>query len=139
MNLHLLDTDTLTLFQKGNAAVCRRCGAAPPGSLAITVISVEEQFLGWYTRIRQAKADDELAMAYQGMTSFAEFVKQLHIVSFSKPAIQRYRQLTKLKTKISNKDLRIAAIALDVNATLVSRNLRDFKRVPNLHCVDWSK
>jgi hypothetical protein len=43
MTVHLLDTDTLTLFQKGHGAVCNRCAAAPGGSLAITVISVEEQ------------------------------------------------------------------------------------------------
>jgi hypothetical protein len=44
---HLLDTEMLTLFQRGRAKVSARCAAAPPGSLAITIISVEEQFLGW--------------------------------------------------------------------------------------------
>jgi tRNA(fMet)-specific endonuclease VapC len=121
MNLHLLDTDTLTLFQKGNAAVCRRCAAAPHGSLGITIISVEEQFLGWYTRIRQAKADDELATAYQGMTAFAGFIKELRILSFTKLAIRRYKQLMKLKLKVSKKYLCIAAIVLEENATLVTR------------------
>ena len=44
---HLLDTDMLTLFQHGHPKVSARCAAAPPGSLAITIISVEEQLLGW--------------------------------------------------------------------------------------------
>jgi hypothetical protein len=60
---HLLDTDMLTLFQHGHPKVSARCALAPPGSLAIAIISVEEQFLGGYTRARQAKRDDEIASA----------------------------------------------------------------------------
>jgi tRNA(fMet)-specific endonuclease VapC len=73
---HLFDTDMLTLFQHGHANIVARCAVAMPGSLAITIISVEEQFLGWYTRARQAKRDDELASAYDRMTEFAGFISQ---------------------------------------------------------------
>ena len=34
-------------------------------------------------------------------------------------------------------DLRIAAIARANNATLLSRNLKDFERVPELKVEDW--
>jgi tRNA(fMet)-specific endonuclease VapC len=87
---HLLDTDMLTLFQHGHPKVNARCAAAAPGSLAITIISVEEQFLGWYTRARQAKRDDEIASAYDRMTEFAGFIRQLPIVSFTARAIPFY-------------------------------------------------
>jgi tRNA(fMet)-specific endonuclease VapC len=97
---HLLDTDMLTLFQRGHSKVTARCTAAPAGSLAITVVSVEEQFLGWHTAARQAKADEDVALAYDSMTEFANFVKCLPIVSFPKNAIQRYRQLQALKLNV---------------------------------------
>jgi predicted nucleic acid-binding protein len=35
-------------------------------------------------------------------------------------------------------DLRIAAVALDHSATLVTRNLRDFKKVHGLHVENWA-
>ena len=43
------------------------------------------------------------------------------------------------QVRIGTKDLRIAALALSKNATLVTRNTRDFAKVPGLHMVDWSR
>jgi tRNA(fMet)-specific endonuclease VapC len=102
---HVLNTDMLTLFQHGHPKVTARCAVAPPGSLAITVVSVEEQFLGWHTRARQAKRDDELASAYDRMTEFASFIRQLPIVSFTAKAIERYRQLKALKLNVAKKEM----------------------------------
>ena len=50
MSLHILDTDTLTLYQTGHAQVVRRVLEHPLAELAVTVVSVEEQLGGWYTR-----------------------------------------------------------------------------------------
>jgi tRNA(fMet)-specific endonuclease VapC len=36
-------------------------------------------------------------------------------------------------------DLRIASISLATRSTLLSRNLRDFERVPGLDVEDWSR
>jgi tRNA(fMet)-specific endonuclease VapC len=135
---HLLDTDMLTLFQHGHPKVSARCALATPGSLAITIISVEEQFLGWYTRARQAKRDEETASAYDRMTEFAGFIKHLPIVSLTVKAIQEYRQLKALKLNVGKKDLCIAAIGRELGATVVTRNLSDFGRVPGLAVEDWS-
>jgi tRNA(fMet)-specific endonuclease VapC len=136
---HLLDTDTLTLFQHGHPNVTARCAAAQPGTLGITIITVEEQFLGWYTSAHKAKHDADVASSYDRMTGFATFIKQLPIVSFSAAAIRRYRQLKSLKLNVPKKDLCIAAIAREIGAKVVTCNAADFGRVPGLDIEDWSK
>jgi hypothetical protein len=45
MSLYILDTDTLSLLQEGQAAVLKRVAACAAEDLAITVISVEEQLI----------------------------------------------------------------------------------------------
>jgi tRNA(fMet)-specific endonuclease VapC len=63
----------------------------------------------------------------------------VQIVDFDEPAIQRYEQLLMLKLKVGKMDLRIAAIVLERDATLVTRNVSDFQQVPGLRIEDWSK
>jgi tRNA(fMet)-specific endonuclease VapC len=36
-------------------------------------------------------------------------------------------------------DLKIAAISITNDAILISRNLADFERIPNLAVKDWTK
>ena len=47
MSLHILDTDTLTLFQAGHVTICQRAKDHLQKELAITVLTVEEQLSGW--------------------------------------------------------------------------------------------
>ena len=56
----------------------------------------------------------------------------------SLPALARYEALRRMKLNVRKIDLRIAAIVLEIGATLVSRNLRDFRRVPGLVVEDWT-
>lgn len=46
--------------------------------------------------------------------------------------------LTGAKVRVGTKDLRIASIVLANNATLLTRNNRDFSRVPDLRSEDWT-
>jgi tRNA(fMet)-specific endonuclease VapC len=138
MSLYILDTDTLTLFEEGHPGVLQRVAAHAPGELAITVLSVEEQLSGWYTRVRQAKSPDRLALAYARLARTVRFLSRIQIFDFDLPAIQRYEHLRKQKIKLGRMDLRIAAVVLEHGAVLVTRNARDFSKILGLQIEDWS-
>jgi tRNA(fMet)-specific endonuclease VapC len=139
MSLYVLDTDTLQLYQDGHPLVLARVHAVAPSDRAISVVTVEEQLSGWYAQLRQAQQPERLAWAYQRLAATDRFLSQVQIVDFEESHIRRYEQLRKLKLKVGKMDLRIAATALERRATLVTRNLRDFQRVPGLRIADWSK
>src|SRR5437868_14167282 len=113
MTPYVLDTDTLTLYQESHPRVVDHVSEQPPADIAITVLSVEEQLSGWYTRLRRAKDVDELAAVYQRMTATAASLGRFQILSFTKPAILRFEQLNALKLGVSKMDLRIAAVTLE--------------------------
>jgi tRNA(fMet)-specific endonuclease VapC len=137
-SLWVLDTDTLTFFDEGHSLVCQRVTAHPHQEIAITVMNVEEELSGWYTLLRQAKTADELAHAYGKLGKSIPILARWQILPYTVQAIARYEQLTTMKLNVAKMDLRIAAITLENGGILVTRNLRDFRRVPGLLVEDWS-
>ncbi len=130
MSLYILDTDTLRLFRNGHPRVLQRVQSVSPADLAITIISVEEQLTG----------ADDIARAYERFTDAMRFLtgRQVQFLSFSILAVHRFNTLVSLKLNVGKMDLRIAAIAPEHGAIVVTRNTRAFTRVPNLTIEDWS-
>src|SRR5271157_3210538 len=108
MNLYLLDTDTVSLFQHGDTTVCAAVYAHSPADVGITVISVEEQLSGWYTELRRAKDRQRLAAIYQRLADTGRTYSRMQIVAFTEPGIARYEKLLRQKLKVRKSDLRIA-------------------------------
>lgn len=138
MRLFVLDTDTLTLHQRGHAMVCGNVALHDSEDLAISVITVEEQLSGWYTVLRQAKSKDKRARAYSQLAACVESLSDLRVLPFSEACIDRFETLRAARLLVGPMDLRIAATVLEFGGTLVSRNIRDFSLVPDLVIEDWS-
>jgi len=138
MSLYVLDTDHLTLFGYGNAEVVARLRATPPAERAITIISVEEQLRAWFTQVRKARGADRLARAYEGLSHVIDMAKTLRVLPFSRAAVDRYLDLKTKLRRLGKHDLAIAAIALEFDGTVVTRNRQDFEQVPSLRIEDWS-
>jgi tRNA(fMet)-specific endonuclease VapC len=136
---YVLDTDIVSLLQGGDPVVSARCAAVPPAELAVSVITVEEVLSSWFTQLRRARTRSQLARAYYRLAESARFVGALQILPFTEPAIDRFEQLKARKLGVKSPDLRIAAIALEHQAMVVTRNVRDFQLVPGLVIEDWSR
>jgi len=136
--MYVLDTDILTLYQFGNPSVCRHVGEHRSEEVAVSIITVDEQLSSWYTLVRRKKRPDELARIYRLLTDNVRFLSRLQLLSFREAAIVRFEELKRMKLGVKGMDLRIAAVALDHDATVVTRNRRDFDRVPGLRVEDWS-
>lgn len=138
MSLFVLDTDLLTLYYRGDRNVVRSVGARAASELAISVISVDEQLTGWYTLTRQARRPEQLARAYEQLSEAVVRLARWRILPYTQSAIARVAQLKALRLNVWLMDLRIAAIALENGAVVVTRNQRDFSRIPGVNVEDWS-
>jgi tRNA(fMet)-specific endonuclease VapC len=138
MSLYVLDTDILTLYYRGDPVVVQRVDAHPATDLAISIITVDDQLKGWYTVTRQARQPKEIAQAYAHLGEAVVRLAKWRILPYTESAVAQVGQLNGLRLNVRLMDLRIAAIALENSAVVVTRNRRDFSRVPLLKIEDWS-
>ena len=76
--------------------------------------------------------------AYRRLRVHIERFRNIPLVDFDEQAAAAFERLRQARLRIGAMDLKIAAIALANNATLLSRNLTDFERVPGLRVEDWT-
>ena len=138
MTMWILDTDHVSLYQGGHPLVIQRIDAVVPEEIAVTVVTFEEQMYGRLNRIRQAKSPDQLILAYAKLRATWDYFQTVNLLDFDREAYDCYADLIRQRIRIDTQDLRIAAITLSRNAILVTRNRRDFARVPDLRLDDWT-
>ncbi|KAM3092717.1 type II toxin-antitoxin system VapC family toxin [Phormidesmis sp. 146-12] len=141
MTLWLLDTDTASLLLQRHPVVSQYI-VVNGVDVAISIVTVQELFNGWVVRINSAKSTEELVKLYEKFYKTILLCKKVPILGFEVTASEQLAKLLQEKPSLSKqklqRDMRIAAIALSQNATLVTRNYRDFSQVPNLLIEDWT-
>jgi tRNA(fMet)-specific endonuclease VapC len=138
VTLFAFDTDHFSLYQVGHPQVLRNVAIHANHAHALTVITVEEELTGWQRALRNAKDDARREHVYQRLAQTAEAFSGWIVLPFPLAAMQRHSSLLRARLNVGSFDLKIAAIALEYQATVVTRNIRDFGRVPGLAIVDWS-
>jgi tRNA(fMet)-specific endonuclease VapC len=140
VSLHILDTDHVSLILYNHPLVIAN---AAQHQIAVTVITVQELFNGWVGRINDPSLVNNLPALYTKLWTTAKYLQTVEMLNFTPEADTCLKQLLKdnplLRKNRLQKDMRIAAIALSLNATVVTRNQRDFEQVPNLAIIDWTQ
>jgi len=141
--MYLLDTDTLSVWQwhtQPDAAVLQlRMDDYVDGDIGVSVVTVHEQANGCHARLNRAKTAADLVRGYDLFDKLIRSLLRFPVVRFDEAAAAMLGVLDAIKTGVKPMDLRIAAIALANNLTLVTRNTSDFARVPNLKIEDWTR
>ena len=135
----LLDTDTFTLLAEAHSKVAARLATATD-AVAITIVTRLEALQGRFAFLMRAADGQELLRTQQWLRRTEADLDRIPTVPFDDAtvaAFDRLRQTKGLK-KIGRGDLLIASIALAHRATLVTRNLRDFRLVPGLQVENWA-
>ena len=139
----ILDSDALSILQRRSQPACsrleNRLSQVPEEDVFTTIESFQEQMRGWLAALHQARTDRRLLLAYSELQSMLRDFCHLNILPFDAAAQTEFKRLRRQKVRIGTMDLRIASIALSTDSTLLSRNLRDFERVPGLAVEDWTR
>ncbi|HUO09426.1 MAG TPA: type II toxin-antitoxin system VapC family toxin [Phycisphaerae bacterium] len=135
----ILDTDHISYLQWGGPegrAISRRLDEAGLAEPITTIVSYEEQMRGWLGKIHGAEKLVDEVRFYGKLQEQFEFYKRLVVLDFSEKAAVELQRLRAMRIRVATMDLKIAAIALANDATLWSRNLRHFSKVPGLRVED---
>jgi tRNA(fMet)-specific endonuclease VapC len=138
----VLDTDTSSIIQRAEGQeygrLISRLPASDPLSVHVTILSFEEQARGWLTFLARARPVERQIEAYRRLRALLREFASRRVLDFDEQAAQHFGRLTTARIRIGTMDLKIAAVAMANGAKLLSRNLRDFRKVPGLDVEDWT-
>jgi tRNA(fMet)-specific endonuclease VapC len=138
----VLDTDHLSLLEWKSSAQTQRLQARldqiPAEETATTILSFEEQMRGWMTYLAQARSLTEQVEAYRRLGRQLANYCDILILEFDERAAAEFQRLKRSRLRLGTMDMKIAAVVLTHDATLLTRNQKDFSKVPGLKIADWT-
>jgi len=142
MIYYVLDTDHLSVLQRREepafTVLSKKLSAHSPDLIFVTIISFQEQFQGWMAFINRSTSASQLVTAYSKLENLIRSFSISQILPFDQNASDIADGLKSQRRGIGTLDLRIASIALSQDAVLLTRNVRDFEKVPNLKVENWT-
>lgn len=137
----VLDTDHLSELEVSSPAGLRllaRMDKAHDDAF-ITAVTCEEQLRGWLAEIRRYTQPRKQIAAYARLIRTIESHARWPILLLDEESVVVFEALEKKHLRIGTNDLKLAAIAMAHEATLLTRNSVDFSKVPGLKYENWLK
>jgi tRNA(fMet)-specific endonuclease VapC len=139
---YLIDTDHLSVLQRQTGVAYQNLLARISGcalsDFAISIVTVHEQFLGIHTYINQAKRLKDLIVGYEMFSDSLKDYLAFDVLEFDDEALQCFDALSRQKKQLAVMDARIASTAQSRGLIVLTRNSRDFAKVPGLKFEDWT-
>lgn len=129
----VLDTNTISYYFRGDSHVVPRLQALSPADIGVPTVVEYELRYGLMRLPPDAAAPRLMALA--------QLLRPMQTLPFDSECAAHAAfiraTLEAAGTPIGPHDLLIAATALRHQATLITRNVREFARVPGLQCLNW--
>lgn len=119
------------------SAQLKQRAASREADLVIAVITPQEITQGWLAALNRENAGPDQIYAYQRFLHSLLGFPKLTILPFDEDAARQFVRLQQQRIRIGTMDLKIAAICLAHDATLLTRNVVDFEKVPGLSVENW--
>jgi tRNA(fMet)-specific endonuclease VapC len=94
--------------------------------------------LGWNAYISHARGTGGVVRGYEVFQRVIADFGVVQVLPFNTSAATEFDRMRAQRVRVATMDLRIAAIALSQGFTVLSRNVKDFAKVPGLVVEDWT-
>jgi len=129
--MYVLDTNTLIYFFKGLGNVAKNLLAISPKDIGVPAIVLYELEVG----IKKSNSPRKR------IKQLNDLIAIVNLLPFgraeAKTSAEIRAKLEKKGTPIGPYDIMIGGTALSNNATLVTHNTKEFKRIKDLNVIDW--
>jgi tRNA(fMet)-specific endonuclease VapC len=135
----LLDSDTLTHLYADHPRVLQNMKACTDPDIGTTIVSRIEILRGRFEFLLKADTTEQFLRAQWFLFDSEQRLNNMLLAPLDKQSLHQFQMLRQVKglKKIRRTDMLIASVALSNDATLVTRNLKDFKLVPRLKLANW--
>jgi tRNA(fMet)-specific endonuclease VapC len=139
--MYIFDTDHISVFDRGGISaqiLLSKLAVVDPTQVVTTIVTYEEQMRGGLSYTARSRSIGEQIAAYKRLERQLMSYQQMRVISFGERSGVIFEDLRKSYPRLGTMDLKIAAIAIVHEATLLTRNFKDFGQIQGLCIEDWT-
>lgn len=139
--LYLLDTNHFRELAWSSETIpgnrLRQRMESSGGEFATTIVTADETLRGWLAKVASSKTPGQQIWAYEQLGAAVLCLADYSMLPWDAEAASRFEAFQGLKLRAGTMDLRIACIALEYDATILTRNFTDFAKIPGVRLENW--
>jgi len=115
----------------------RQRAEAERADVFLSIITVQEAVSGWLALINSLSAGRKQVRGYASFQKTIAAFQEFSILAFDVEAAEIFHKLRSEHPRAGTMDLKIAAVCLAHDATLLTRNVADFENITDLCVENW--